>query len=1128
MLEKIRYIFHLLRAFNSHKKIAPSLTLIIILLSFTFVNNSFAEDPELKFINPMTGQLDLTRSNSGLDTIYLRLDDGNSPTADYNWTTDLTTTGSLNIDADNISLTLGEDADFSLYFDTIGGVLAAPTLTLDIISTLVIGSNAAADYGITFDGATTNGGLAWDESDGKWILSCFGGTNNESVIFDLDSTANTVGVGTNTGVTEWDFGGISIDTNGSGSFGTGITDDSLVIQFGNITWCGNISGTDVDINAGTGNFTTSGTGEFSDVTLTDMVYGTPTYTSLANWSAVTQSAGLISGGVISDATGGNINVTGGTGIAKTANTEISPNVFVDFDARNGIAIANDDKRYTVYVDYDASPQVLVTNNPTADVDHTTKFAIGSVFYDGTHMHVLNEAGTRIYNVARRGHYRARKLRGFERATGLLTGDEGTRHFSITNGVVFAGWNELDITGMNTVAPTSDNYASWYYDADLAGGTWVEDTTNTQLDNVQYNDPETGVGAALLNLTSNRYGVHWIFMDVDNHCNVVYGQGNYTLAQAQNAVVPASLPPLITNFAILVARVIVREGAAEIIEIGVVDGEVFAVATANNHNELAGLQGGTADQYYHLTAAEEGGDWGAKTLTAVAHNISTKLITVTAFTDEGINAAIDALGADGGEVYMPEGTYTIDAVITIDYNNTTLRGAGRGTILDSSGWSTGNSIDINGSDYVTFKDFTMKGAAGTGNATSLVYSSGSSNIWFDEVYFYDADFDGIKIMAAGDKSIITNCEFYNFDKHSNARAIYFETGDHHIVNNNIFETGQEGCAFGNNSHYSIFDGNQVKDYITGFYSRDSDAWICSNNYFHDVYYSVRVSTGFGNVSGNVFNYGSHGVYSTRGGLVVEGNMFLYQDNNQISFAASDDYNIINDNWFFSSIYGNNHSSINLSSSDGNVIEGNHFQGTAGQHERAINLVNSDNNIVQGNWSDTHDACFMELDVNSDNNHVIYNHLEGEAVAKVIDGGSNNTIINSVAGVTTFSQEILAGDKVAFTQVDGNEYIDSLNDGYLDLAATTGIRLTSPATRLTTGDLWVGNNAASNVAIVMDSATGDGQITWNNTTTAFDFNDDVSVPAGNKFMLEGSAGDTYFHYTGGRLELYVDNVLVEAWE
>ena len=42
---------------------------------------------------------------------------------------------------------------------------------------------------------------------------------------------------------------------------------------------------------------------------------------------------------------------------------------------------------------------------------------------------------------------------------------------------------------------------------------------------------------------------------------------------------------------------------------------------------------------------------------------------------------------------------------------------------------------------------------------------------------------------------------------------------------------------------------------------------------------------------------------------------------------------------------------------------------------------------------------------------------------------------VNGVTTFR------DAVYFTQTDGNEYIDSLTDGYVDVGATTGIRLNS---------------------------------------------------------------------------------------
>jgi hypothetical protein len=45
----------------------------------------------------------------------------------------------------------------------------------------------------------------------------------------------------------------------------------------------------------------------------------------------------------------------------------------------------------------------------------------------------------------------------------------------------------------------------------------------------------------------------------------------------------------------------------------------------------------------------------------------------------------------------------------------------------------------------------------------------------------------------------------------------------------------------------------------------------------------------------------------------------------------------------------------------------------------------------------------------------------------------------SGYLNIQGQILVDDKIMFTQTDGNEYIDSLNDGYIDIGATTGIRL-----------------------------------------------------------------------------------------
>jgi hypothetical protein len=62
-------------------------------------------------------------------------------------------------------------------------------------------------------------------------------------------------------------------------------------------------------------------------------------------------------------------------------------------------------------------------------------------------------------------------------------------------------------------------------------------------------------------------------------------------------------------------------------------------------------------------------------------------------------------------------------------------------------------------------------------------------------------------------------------------------------------------------------------------------------------------------------------------------------------------------------------------------------------------------------------------------------------------ATNFIINpkvAGSGYLNVKGQILVDDKILFTQTDGNEYIDSLNDGYLDLGATTAIRLKQDTT------------------------------------------------------------------------------------
>jgi hypothetical protein len=75
-----------------------------------------------------------------------------------------------------------------------------------------------------------------------------------------------------------------------------------------------------------------------------------------------------------------------------------------------------------------------------------------------------------------------------------------------------------------------------------------------------------------------------------------------------------------------------------------------------------------------------------------------------------------------------------------------------------------------------------------------------------------------------------------------------------------------------------------------------------------------------------------------------------------------------------------------------------------------------------------------------------------------------------GYLNIQGQTLLDDKLLFTQTDGNEYIDSLNDGYLDLYATTQIRFNSKMTIDGSGRVALYNNIATEgygVPAIIDS-------------------------------------------------------------
>jgi hypothetical protein len=154
----------------------------------------------------------------------------------------------------------------------------------------------------------------------------------------------------------------------------------------------------------------------------------------------------------------------------------------------------------------------------------------------------------------------------------------------------------------------------------ANGSWriaVNDATHFDLVGSVYTHEWVSGGTInhlpLSNITSdaNHYGVFWVFVCTEGDIYVVYGQGNYTLANAQTAALPNSLPPYMAFNAVPAAKIIVEPATSNFYSVTSLYTTNVGVTPPTTHNSLSGLNLG---DYKHLTAAEYSVIAGAGSIT----------------------------------------------------------------------------------------------------------------------------------------------------------------------------------------------------------------------------------------------------------------------------------------------------------------------------------------------------------------------------------------------------------------------------------------------------------------------------------------------------------------------------------
>lgn len=387
---------------------------------------------------------------------------------------------------------------------------------------------------------------------------------------------------------------------------------------------------------------------------------TATYDDVQDWLNNTQSGGRISGGTISDDGDGTITVSSGTGFIQTTTGDIGLTQSFDWsaDSSTGVDLTDNSANY-IYVGYNAGTPKLQVTTARGDIHLGDHFTLGRVYRSGTDLHIL-QSGMNVYNAARRNHERLVAVRNFERASGGVISESAVTERAIesTIGNFYLGANKITTEAQDTSTGDTDTFTYWYYD----GANWQSSTGQTQISKTQYNDTSTGLKA----LTSNRYGVHWAYIHFDSDIHVVYGQDDYKLAEAENAVAPDTLPSFVEDFGILAAKIILQQGSTGFNSIVTAYKVLFPVTNPAEHNDLGALD---TEDYQHLTQVEH------DEITGDEQAIDTTTGTASIDWGDGRNALFTRSTGSAGAVTFSFTAPTVSANLSLIIQGSTAGSTG---------------------------------------------------------------------------------------------------------------------------------------------------------------------------------------------------------------------------------------------------------------------------------------------------------------------------------------------------------------------------------------------------------------------------------------------------------------------
>lgn len=317
--------------------------------------------------------------------------------------------------------------------------------------------------------------------------------------------------------------------------------------------------------------------------------GSPTYTNVQHAINLVASTGMTSGGLVTQGAGVTVDVAAGTGWIKATDSDVAEILSFDWDAVASIAIPTNTVRYIMVAYGDPPTAQIATLESDWDLD--TSFPLAKVVNESDVLHILNNpwwVGDGVTNIIERLQADGIIVRD-NHVGGLQISVPGTRNLAVTTGTLWSRLNEFVVPALDTsVTGTFEIYwrsgASAWTDADVS-----------QYPITQYNRLSDN---SLQTINNNWYFNWWIYAEADDtEFSMVYPQGQYaTSAGAEAVSPPSSIPTHISESAILIGRIICKQGQDAPVSVQSTFDTTFTASQAADHGNLAGLADDDHSQY----------------------------------------------------------------------------------------------------------------------------------------------------------------------------------------------------------------------------------------------------------------------------------------------------------------------------------------------------------------------------------------------------------------------------------------------------------------------------------------------------------------------------------------------------